>query len=226
MGGVRRAFVLLAAMLGCSGGDKDDTGSDELGLRTCGISDGSVFEVEITRLTLAPADPDGMQWDGSQPNSSWKSDLKEWRELSRTISTDGLFERDSYTSVESLTAYFEGSLFVSTSAPDPIATLYSSEDSGKNWTEEQSWEHLEGNTHRTGGLFLGRWTLNGDRRINLRMLDSDAPDSTRVGDLTISGVLAQSLADCGPMGLVLSEAEMKAQDSRIHALEIEVVSVY
>ena len=38
-------------------------------------------------------------------------------------------------------------------------------------------------------------------------------------------VLAQSISDCGTVSMVMSEAEMRKEGSRIHAIEIEIVSI-
>ena len=225
MVGVRLLLGLCVTLVGCASDDKGDTGSDDMGLKSCGISDGKVFEVQVNRVTLAPATDEGMRWDSDELDAKWDEDLQEWRDLSKTVSTSGTFQRGTYDDVVAVTEYFEATLFASTAAPDPAAVLYSSDNGGKRWDVAQEWGQIAGNTFEVDGLYLGRWTLGGDKRINIQFLDADAPDTTRVGDLVITGVLAQSVANCGPMGLVLSEAEMRAQDSRVHAIEIEVKTI-
>ncbi len=225
MRGKRLIIGLIATSVGCSGGDGGDSGSDEMGLSSCGIGIGSVFELEISRVTLAPADQDGMQWDGTQPTSRWRADLKEWRDLSATVSTQGAFERGSYEDVETLNAYFESSLYEPTAAPDPIVSVYTSNNGGKRWSEAQTWNHFEGNTHQLSDIYLGRFTLDDRNLIDLRISDADAPDETRVGDLAIDGVLAQSIADCGDISVVLSDEEMQQRDSWIHAIELRIIRI-
>jgi len=225
MGGAKLLLIASIACMACGSDKDDDTGADGLGLRTCGLLKGAVFDVQVGRVMLAPADPDGNHWDSTQTDTAWKDDLREWRDLSETVTTSGTFRRDSFEDVEALHSYFESSLFVPKAAPDPVAMLYSTKNSGKRWDLAQTWDHLVGNTHLLDDLYLGRWTLDGDRRITLQISDEDAPESTIVGDLTITAVLAQSMANCGPMSLVRSDSEMRKQDTRIHAIELEIVSL-
>ena len=225
MAGARLVLGTLASIVGCASGETEANGPGERIETVCGLSQSEIFELELGRVTLAPSDSDGNPWDSAQPDEAWSEDLMEWRQLSRTVSTDGAFDPERYKEVEALNEYFGTSLFVPTAAPDPEVAVYRSEDSGESWDKAQVWPHLEANTHQVNDLFLGRWSLDLDRWIKLRISDVDAPDSTRVGVLEISAELAQSIADCGPLSLVLSETEMRNQESRIHAMEIEVVSI-
>jgi len=222
MGGERLVFGLFMALVGCASDEKGDTGSDGSGLLSCGISEGKVFDIQVERVTLAPADSDGNRWDSKDTDQQWNEHLVEWRDLSKTVSTDGAFERGSYDDVETVNEYFDATLFTPTAAPDPVAILYASDDGGETWNVANEWDHLVGNTYQLDGLYLGRWALGGDQRISLQFLDADAGELTRVGELTLTGVIAQSIAQCGPMSVVLSESEMRKQESRVHAIEIAV----
>lgn len=222
MASVRLIIGLSLMLFGCASSDDKDTGSDDLGLNTCGISQGEVFDIEVGRVTLAPADSEGYRWDSQEVDSEWKSHLREWRDLSKTLSTNGSFERGSYEDVLTVNEYFQATLFSPDAAPDPMAVLYVSQNGGKRWTVAQEWGQIAGNTHELAGLYLGRRSLGGDNQVNLRLLDADAPDETRVGDVVITGVMAQAIANCGPMSMVRSETEMRALGSRVHAIEIEV----
>jgi hypothetical protein len=217
--------LLMLCLVGCGSAEDADTGVDALGMASCGTSDGSVFDIEIGRVSFAPTDAEGERWDIAEADGVWAEDLAEWRELSRSMSTQGRFQRGSYADVEKVNAYFESTLFSETAAPDPVAVLYETENAGKRWKVAQEWGQIAGNSYQVGGLYLGRWTLGGGNRVLLRFLDADAPDQTRIGDLQLTGVLAQSLAGCGPMSIVLSEPEMRGEDSRVHAIEIEVRAV-
>jgi len=189
---------------------------------TCGNAMGGVFDIQIGRVTFAPADSAGNRWDSLESDLQWRELLVEWSDLSTTISTEGAFRRGSYEDVETVNDYFEATLFGETGAPDPVVVLYSSDDGGASWGVAQEFEQLEGNTYQLDGLYLGRWALDDDVLLNLSFLDVDAPEKTRVGDLMVTSALAQSIANCGPMSLVLSEREMASLDSRVHAIEIEV----
>jgi hypothetical protein len=180
------------------------------------------LEIQIGRVTFAPADSGGNRWDSLDADLQWRELLVEWSDLSTTISTKGAFRRGSYEDVETVNEYFETTLFGEAGATDPLVVLYSSDDGGASWGIAQAWEQLRGNTYQLDGLYLGRWALDDDVLLNLSFLDVDAPEETRVDDLMITSELAQSIANCGPMSLVLSELEMASLDSRVHAIEIEV----
>lgn len=222
MAGPKLIIALFLTSAACAGDKAGVHGPQDAGLEACGNGAAGVFEIQIGRVTFAPADSDGNRWDSLESDRQWRELIVEWSDLSRTISTEGAFRRGSYEDVETVNEYFESTLFGELGAPDPGFVLYSSDDGGASWGVAQDWEQLGGNTFQVGGLYLGRWALDDDVLINLSFLDVDAPEETRVGDLTVTAELAGSIANCGPMSLVLSEQEMASLDSRVHAIEIEV----
>jgi hypothetical protein len=222
MAGAKPIIAFFLATAACAVDRSGVYEPQDPGPEACGNGAAGVFEIQIGRVTFAPADSDGNHWDSLESDLHWRELIVEWSDLSTTISTEGAFRRGSYEDVETVNEYFESTLFAEAGAPDPVVVLYSSDDGGASWDVAQEWEQLGGNTYQLDGLYLGRWALDDDVLINLIFLDVDAPDKTRVGDLTITAELAESMANCGPMSLVLSEREMTSLDSRVHAIEIEV----
>ncbi len=211
-------FGLLA--LGCTGPGGGDTGWQN----DCGDDSATSFEIEVTRVLVAPYDFSDEAWDWDGDIDGWWEDHGLWVELLLIVATKGSYEPGAYDELIAEADPYSESLFGQWVAPDLIVDEYFQPSPGAEWDYVGEWGGIPPDRHELTGLSFGTVDLSGGGAVGLAFQDEDIAFDDFIGDVSLDLEVAQQLAGCGPTGIVLTDSEMDGISTRLNAVEVEVVA--
>lgn len=179
------------------------------------------LDFTINRLTIIyePTDFQDDQWDWDGDVVDFYTDNAAWIDLLAAYASNGAYSPEL---VETLLPYLEGGL-QSLLSPyvTPDVTLVPFVWDGTDWTEYAPIENYDDTT------FVDLYDLplsfrTADDQLSFDGYDRDVAFDDPMGTIGITVRDLRYVAGCGPMGFVLTDAEMDAYETRVRAIELDV----
>jgi hypothetical protein len=210
--------VLMAAVGLACGAPTGDSGAQ------CGAPNAGTFDITVTRVLAAPYDFDAEAWDWDGDIDSWWEDYGIWVELLLLVATEGAYEFGTYDElIVEMDPYTE-SIFSQWVAPDLLVDVYWLDSNVSEWEEVGGFYDLAEDQHEATGLGLGQWSMGPESRVHVALFDEDIAFDDYIGELGFDLNGLRGIADCGPVGFVLTAQDMDDYETRINAIEVEVVA--